>query len=314
VRSAPDVDASFLDMSYEADKQREFCQRVAETVGFEEGAWRLDPTVHPFCTSFSNRDVRLTTRYQPTGLGSLWGTLHESGHGQYAHGIASSLQRTPLASSPSLGLNESQSRTWENLVGRSRPFWIHWYEPLQTTFPDQLGDVSLDTFVAGINRARPGFIRVEADETTYSLHIILRFRIERQLIEGTLEPKDVREAWKAGMTELLGVEVSDDANGVLQDTHWSSGGIGYFPTYALGNVLSLQIWAVVQEAMPDLEAQLEAGELLELSAWLRDHLYSLGRKYKPMETLEKVTGSARIDPEPYLEYLREKQSAVSASA
>jgi carboxypeptidase Taq len=314
VRSAPDVDASFLDVSYEADKQREFCQLVAETVGFEEGAWRLDPTVHPFCTSFSNRDVRLTTRYQPTGLGSLWGTLHESGHGQYAHGIASSLQRTPLAGSPSLGLNESQSRTWENLVGRSRPFWIHWYEPLQSTFPDQLGDVSLDAFVAGINRARPGLIRVEADETTYSLHIILRFRIERQLIEGQLEPKDVREAWTAGMKELLGREVPDDANGVLQDTHWSSGGIGYFPTYALGNVLSLQIWAVVQEAMPDLDAQLEAGELLELSAWLRDNLYSLGRKFKPMETLEKVTGSSRIDPQPYLAYLREKQSAVSASA
>jgi carboxypeptidase Taq len=314
VKSAPDVDASFLDLSYDADKQREFCQRVAETVGFEEGSWRIDPTVHPFCTSFSTRDVRLTTRYQPTGLGSLWGTLHESGHGQYAHGIASSLERTPLASSPSLGLNESQSRTWENLVGRSRPFWLHWYEPLQSTFPDQLGDVSLDAFLAGINRARPGFIRVEADETTYSLHIILRFRLERQLIEETLEPKDVREAWNAGMQELLGLEVPDDANGVLQDTHWSSGGIGYFPTYALGNVLSLQIWAVVREALPDLDAQLEAGELLELSAWLRDNLYSLGRKFKPMETLERVTGSSRIDPQPYLTYLREKLAALSASA
>jgi carboxypeptidase Taq len=314
VKSAPDVDASFLDVSYDPDKQRDFCQRLAATVGFDEGSWRLDPTVHPFCTSFSNRDVRLTTRYQPTGLGSLWGTLHESGHGQYAHGIASSLGRTPLANSPSLGLNESQSRTWENLVGRSRPFWTHWYEPLQSTFPDELGPVSLDAFLAGINRARPGFIRVEADETTYSLHIILRFRLERQLIEGTLEPKDVREAWNEEMRELLGLEVTDDANGVLQDTHWSSGGIGYFPTYALGNVISLQIWAVVREALPDLDAQLEAGELLELSAWLRDNLYSLGRKFKPMETLERITGSSRIDTEPYLTYLREKQSALSASA
>ncbi len=314
VKSAPDVDASFLDVSYDADEQRDFCQRLAATVGFDEGAWRLDPTVHPFCTSFSNRDVRLTTRYQPTGLGSLWSTLHESGHGQYAHGIASSLQRTPLASSPSLGLNESQSRTWENLVGRSRPFWMYWYEPLQSTFPEQLGDVSLDAFLAGINRARPGLIRVEADETTYSLHIILRFGIERRLIEETLQPRDVREAWSEGMRELLGVEVTDDANGVLQDTHWSSGGIGYFPTYALGNVLSLQIWAVVQEALPDLDAQLEAGELLELSAWLRDNLYSLGRKFTPMETLERVTGSSRIDTEPYLTYLREKLSALPAGA
>jgi carboxypeptidase Taq len=314
VKSAPDVDASFLDVSYDPDKQRDFCQRLAATVGFDEGSWRLDPTVHPFCTSFSNRDVRLTTRYQPTGLGSLWGTLHESGHGQYAHGIASSLGRTPLANSPSLGLNESQSRTWENLVGRSRPFWAHWYEPLQSTFPDELGPVSLDAFLAGINRARPGFIRVEADETTYSLHIILRFRLERQLIEGTLEPKDVREAWNEEMRELLGLEVTDDANGVLQDTHWSSGGIGYFPTYALGNVISLQLWSVVREALPDLDAQMEAGELEPLSAWLTENLYSLGRKLTPKETIERLTGSPTIDPEPYLAYLREKAAALPAGA
>jgi carboxypeptidase Taq len=314
VKNAPTVDAPFLDVSYDPDRQREFCHRLAATLGFEEGSWRLDPTVHPFCTSFSNRDVRLTTRYQPTGLGALWGTMHESGHGLYAHGIADSLQRTPLANSPSLGLNESQSRTWENLVGRSRPFWTHWYEPLQSTFPDELGDVDLDTFHAGVNRAEPGFIRVEADETTYSLHIILRFDIERQLIEGTLAPKDVREAWNASMKELLGLDVPDDTNGVLQDTHWSGGGIGYFPTYALGNVISLQIWRVVREAIPDLDAQMEAGELLELSNWLRENLYSLGRKFKPMDTLERLTGSSRIDPQPYLTYLREKLAALPTSA
>jgi carboxypeptidase Taq len=314
VKDAPTVDAPFLDVSYDPDRQREFCQRLGDSVGFTEGSWRLDPTVHPFCTSFSNRDVRLTTRYQPTGLGALWGTMHEAGHGLYAHGIADSLQRTPLANSPSLGLNESQSRTWENLVGRSRPFWTHWYEPLQSTFPDQLGDVDLDAFHAGINRAEPGFIRVEADETTYSLHIILRFDIERQLIEETLAPKDVREAWNAGMKELLGLDVPDDTVGVLQDTHWSGGGIGYFPTYALGNVISLQIWSVVREAIPDLDAQMEAGELLELSNWLRENLYSLGRKFKPAETLERLTGSSRIDPQPYLTYLREKLAALPTSA
>jgi carboxypeptidase Taq len=240
--------------------------------------------------------------------------MHEAGHGLYGHGIASSLQRSPLANAPSLGLNESQSRTWENLVGRSRPFWSHWYEPLQATFPEQLGGVDLDAFVAAINRAEPGFIRVEADETTYSLHIILRFGLERQLIEGTLEPKDVREAWNAGMNELLGLDVPDDAHGVLQDTHWSGGGIGYFPTYALGNVISLQIWSVVREALPDLDAQMEAGELLELSTWLRENLYSLGRKFKPLETLERLTGSSRIDPQPYLTYLREKLAALPTCA
>jgi carboxypeptidase Taq len=314
VREAPEIDASFLHVPYPHVQQREFAERILATVGFEDGAWRLDTTVHPFCTSFSTRDVRLTTRYEETGFKSLWSTMHEAGHGLYAHGISRSLERTPLAGSPSLGLNESQSRSWENLVGRSRPFWSYWYEPLQSTFPDQLGDVELETFLAAINRAEPGLIRVEADETTYSLHIILRFDIERQLMEGTLDPKDLPEAWNAGMLELLGVEVPNDANGVLQDIHWSGGGIGYFPTYALGNVISLQIWAVVREAIPDLDAQMEAGELEGLSAWLRDNLYSLGRKYTPKETIERLTGEPRIDPQPYLAYLREKVSALPAGA
>jgi carboxypeptidase Taq len=314
VKQAPEVDASFLEGHFPADAQREIGQRVLETVGFEEGAWRLDTTVHPFCTSFSNRDVRLTTRFDERHLDSFWSTMHEAGHGLYAHGIADSLERTTLAGSPSLGLNESQSRTWENLVGRSRPFWTHWFEPLQDTFPDQLGSVSLDEFVTAINRAEPGFIRVEADETTYSLHIILRFELERGLIEERLAPKDLPEAWNERMRELLGLDVPDDARGVLQDIHWSQGGIGYFPTYALGNVISLQIWAAVREALPDVEAQMEAGELGELSEWLRDNLYSLGRKYKPKETIERLTGQAKIDPEPYLAYLRDKLAAVTASA
>jgi carboxypeptidase Taq len=312
VRDAPRIEAGFLEASYPADLQREFGERVLATVGFTDGAWRLDPTAHPFCISFSTRDVRLTTRYDAVGLHSLWSSLHEAGHGLYAHGIAPSLERTPLANAPSLGLNESQSRTWENLVGRSRPFWTHWFGPLQATFPDQLGTVGLDEFVAAVNRAEPGLIRVDADETTYSLHIILRFDLERQLIEETLAPKDVPEAWNAGMKDLLGIDVPDDARGVLQDVHWSSGGIGYFPTYALGNVISLQIWAAVREAIPDLDAQLEAGELETLSAWLRDNLYSLGRKLTPKETIERLTGSSKIDPEPYLAYLREKLAALAA--
>ena len=314
VREAPPVDATFLEESYPADLQREFGERVLATVGFTDGAWRLDTTAHPFCISFSTNDVRLTTRYDAVGLHSLWSSLHEAGHGLYAHGVSPSLERTPLAGAPSLGLNESQSRTWENLVGRSRPFWTHWFEPLQATFPEQLGGVELDEFVAAVNRAEPGLIRVDADETTYSLHIILRFDLERQLIEETLAPKDLPEAWNAGMKELLGVDVPDDARGVLQDVHWSSGGIGYFPTYALGNVISLQIWAAVREAIPDLDAQLEAGELGTLSAWVRDNLYSLGRKLTPKETIERITGSPTIDPEPYLAYLREKMAALPMGA
>ncbi|HJR93811.1 MAG TPA: carboxypeptidase M32 [Gaiellaceae bacterium] len=314
VQQAPRVDAEFFEQPFEAEKQERFCKRVLDTFGLEQGSYRLDPTVHPFCTSFSNRDVRMTTRYNETGIDALWSTMHEAGHGHYAHGIADSLQRTTLANSPSLGLNESQSRTWENLVGRSRPFWLHWYEPLQETFPSQLGDVDLETFLAAVNRAEPGLIRVEADETTYSLHIILRFELEQRLIEGSLDPKDLPEAWSEGMADLLGVEVPDDTHGVLQDIHWSQGGIGYFPTYALGNVISLQIWTSVREALPDLDAQMEVGELGELAAWLRENLYSLGRKFTPKETIERLTGTPTIDPEPYLAYLREKLAALPAGA
>jgi carboxypeptidase Taq len=314
VREAPQVDTSFFEQAFPTDTQEEFCKRILATLGLEEGSYRLDPTVHPFCTSFSTRDIRMTTRYNETGLDSIWSTMHEAGHGHYAHGIAPSLGRTLLATSPSLGLNESQSRTWENLVGRSRPFWLHWYEPLQETFPSQLGDVDLDTFLAAVNRAEPGLIRVEADETTYSLHIILRFELEQQLIEGSLDPTDLPEAWNAGMADLLGVEVPDDTHGVLQDIHWSQGGIGYFPTYALGNVISLQIWAAVRDAIPDLDAQMEAGELRELATWLRDNLYSLGRKLTPKETIERLTGTPGIDSQPYLAYLREKLAALPAGA
>jgi carboxypeptidase Taq len=311
VREAPRVDSSFLHAEYPEDRQVAFYERILATLGLEEGSYRLDPTVHPFCTSFSRRDVRMTTRFE-SGLDGLWSTMHEAGHGHYAHGIAPSLERTPLAGAPSLGLNESQSRTWENLVGRSRPFWLHWYEPLQETFPEQLGDVDLESFLAAVNRAEPGLIRVEADETTYSLHIILRFELEQQLIEGSLDPADLPDAWNAGMADLLGVEVPDDTHGVLQDIHWSQGGIGYFPTYALGNVISLQIWASVREAIPELDAQMEAGELGHLAAWLRDNLYSLGRKLTPKETIERLTGTPAIDPQPYLAYLREKLASLPA--
>jgi carboxypeptidase Taq len=311
VASAPEVDASFLRGDFPPDAQRAFAERVVSTLGFDEGSWRLDPTAHPFCTSFSNRDIRLTTRYRPDDLEAVWSTLHEAGHGLYGHGIADSLLRSPLGGAPSLGVNESQSRTWENLVGRSRPFWEHWYGPLQETFPS-LREVDLGTFVRAINRAEPSLIRVDADETTYSLHIILRFELEQEMIEGTVALEDLPEIWNARMDELLGVDVPSDSDGVLQDVHWSGGSIGYFPTYALGNVLSLQIWDVVRRNLPDLDDQLAAGDPLPLSNWLRDNLYSLGRKLTPKETLERLTGSPEIDPEPYLAYLRDKVAALAA--
>ncbi len=279
--------------------------------GWTRASWRLDPTAHPFCTSFSNRDVRLTTRYRPDDLKAFWSTLHEAGHGLYAHGIAGTLQRSPLAGAPSLGLNESQSRTWENLVGRSAPFWSHWYGPLQETFP-ALANIGREQFVRAINRAEPGPIRVDADETTYSLHIILRFELEQELVEGTAALEDLPEIWNARMKEFLGVDVHSNAEGVLQDVHWSSGAIGYFPTYALGNVISLQLWRVVRAALPDLDDQLAAGDPRPLSDWLRENLYSLGRKLTPKETIERLTGSPALDPAPYLEYLTDKVDGLEA--
>jgi carboxypeptidase Taq len=314
VAAAPEVDASFLQGGdFPVAEQRAFAEEVLPTLGFEDGAVRLDPTVHPFCTSFSNRDVRLTTRYRHDDLESVWSTLHEAGHGLYAHGNDSALMRTPLAGAPSLGLNESQSRTWENLVGRQRPFWTHWYPRLQERFPS-LATVDLDRFLRAINRAEPGLIRVDADETTYSLHIILRFELEQEIVTGAIRLEDLPEAWNARMKEFLGIDVPDDAHGVLQDVHWSGGGFGYFPTYALGNVISLQIWQRVRQELPDVDDAIATGDVSPLGDWLRDRLYRHGRKYTPQEMLERVVGSPEIDPEPYLAYLREKVEGLQELA
>ncbi len=309
VANAPAVDASFLQGDFPVEAQRAFADRVVSTLGLSDGSWRLDPTAHPFCTSFTNRDVRLTTRYRDHDLESIWSTMHEAGHGLYAHGIGDELLRSPLAGAPSLGLNESQSRTWENLVGRNPLFWEHWYAPLQETFP-ALAPIALEDFTRAINRAEPGLIRVDADETTYSLHIILRFELEQEMLEGTVALAELPEIWDARMKEFLGVEVPHVGDGVLQDVHWSGGGIGYFPTYALGNVISLQLWAVVRQALPDLDAQLAAGDVGQLSSWLRDNLYSLGRKLTPKETLERLTGSPELDAAPYLAYLGDKLAGL----
>jgi len=310
VAAAPRIEASFLRGDFPVERQEAFAREVVARLGFDDDAWRLDPTHHPFCVSFAHRDVRLTTRYRADDLESVWSTLHEAGHGLYAHGIAGSLQRSVLAHAPSLGMNESQSRTWENLVGRSLPFWRYFYPRLQELFPEQLAGVELDAFWRAVNRAEPGLIRVDADETTYSLHIILRFELEQELVAGTLAPEDLPEAWKARMREFLGVDVPTDADGVLQDVHWSAGGIGYFPTYALGNVISLQIWEHVRRELPDLDAQLEAGELRSLGEWLRERIYRHGRKFTPKETLGRAIGTQELDPQPYLAYLRAKTESL----
>jgi carboxypeptidase Taq len=234
--------------------------------------------------------------------------MHEFGHGLYEHQVDRSLERTPLCGGVSLGLHESQSRMWENLVGRSLPFLRWFYPRLQEAFSAQLGSVEVEDFYRAVNKIEPTFIRVDADQVTYNMHVILRFELEQEIVTDAIALADVPEAWNAKMKEYLGVDVPDDRRGVLQDVHWSGGGMGYFPTYSLGNVMSLQIWERVREAIPNLDEQFEQGEFGALREWLRDNLHRYGRKFTPQETLRHATGST-IDAKPYLAYLKKKYGA-----
>ena len=305
VGEAGEVDDSFLRGEFDVAKQREIGLEIVRRFGYADDAWRIDETPHPFMTTAGVGDVRLTTTYRPDDLTSLFATMHEFGHGIYEWGVDPALARTPLGSGASLGLHESQSRTWENLVGRSRSFWRFFYPRLQEAFPGRLGAVDEESFYRGINRVYPSLIRIDADEATYNMHIILRFELEQALIEGRLAVAELPDAWNARMEEYLGIAVPDDAHGVLQDMHWPGGSFGYFPTYSLGNVISVQIWERAREDLSDLDERFERGEFDDLREWLREHLYRLGRKFTPQETIERVTGNL-IDPGPYLRYLREK--------
>jgi carboxypeptidase Taq len=305
IGEAGEVDSSFLEGDFDVSAQREFSMKVLRAFGYTDDEWRLDQTAHPFMTSPGGGDIRLTTNFRPNDISSIFGSMHEFGHGVYEWGVDSSLQRTPLGSGVSLAVHESQSRSWENLIGRSRAFWRRFYPELQQTFPARLGSVDEETFYRAVNKVHPSLIRIDADEVTYNMHIILRFELEQELIDNRLEPKDLPEAWNQRMDEYLGVDVPDDARGVLQDMHWAGGSIGYFPTYSLGNVISVQIWERLNEDVGDVDEQMERGEFGEIREWLRTNLYVLGRKFTPQETIERVTGS-RIDPAPYVRYLREK--------
>jgi carboxypeptidase Taq len=247
----------------------------------------------------------LATYTNEGDLTSLFSTMHEFGHGVYEFEIDEKFARTPLATGTSAALHESQSRLWENLVGRSRGFWRWFYPQLQPLFQDALGAVDEAAFVRAISAIQPGLIRGDADEVTYGLHIILRFELEQELLAGSVAVHDLPELWNTRMKEYLGVDVPDDAHGVLQDMHWSIGFIGYFPTYQLGNVISVQIWDCARAELGDLEAEFARGEFQPLREWLREQIYRHGSKYPPRELLRRVTGSA-LDPEPYLRYLRTK--------
>ncbi|HWQ02385.1 MAG TPA: carboxypeptidase M32 [Gaiellaceae bacterium] len=309
--SQQDVDDSCLHGHFPVEAQKEMQRYLLSRFGYRENTWRIDPVAHPFATSFGTSDIRMTTYYPESEMRGVFAAMHEGGHALYEHNVSPSLERTPLCRGVSLGLHESQSRMFENLVGRSIQWWSWAYPELQRLFPGSFADVPVEDFHRAINKVQPSLIRIEADEGTYSLHIILRFELEQDLIAGTVAAADLSAVWNERMEEYLGVEVPDDEHGVLQDVHWSRGTLGYFPTYALGNVISVQMWEKVREDVPDLDDHMERGELTALTDWLREKLWRHGRKFTPKETLERVVGGG-LDPEPYLSYLNGKLTTLTA--
>ena len=300
------VEHDFLHGYFPPEAQRAAAMSLLELLGFDPASWRLDPTAHPFAMSGAPTDIRITTRFDSRHLTeSLFMAMHEFGHGLYEHQVSPALWRSPLGRGASLGLHESQSRLWENLVGRSRGLWRMLLPRLRSAFPQQLAHVELDDFYRAVNRVELSPIRARADEATYNLHVILRFELERELFDGSLAVRDLPEAWNAGMEEYLGVTVPDASQGVLQDVHWAAGLFGYFPTYALGNVMSAQIWERALEQIPTLGDRLASEDIAALRDWLGERLHRHGRKLTPRETLERAVGSD-LDPEPYLTYLRAK--------
>jgi carboxypeptidase Taq len=305
----PQADVSFLDRIFDIDQQARYNRQLMEKLGFDLSRGRLDITAHPFTTTLGFDDVRITTRYHPDNLLSgIFSTIHESGHAFYELNIDPSLRGTCLADGVSMGIHESQSRLWENVIGRSRAFWEGQLPALMAAFPDQLSAVGSDAFYRGVNRVRPSLIRVEADEVSYSLHIILRFELEKRLFSGDLAVEDLPAAWRESMREFLGVEPETDADGVLQDVHWSQGSFGYFPSYALGNLYGLQFWKKLRQDLqsradlPAPEAAVARGDFSAIHTWLRDHIHQWGRRLDPADLLKQVTGES-LSITPFLEYI-----------
>ena len=300
------VDDSFLHGAFPLDAQRELVTELVAELPLEPDSWRLDPTAHPFASAISRRDLRLTTRYDPEHLTTaLFTSLHEAGHALYEAGVDPALDRTTLGRPRSLGLHESQSRLWENWVGRSRAYLSRLHPRLVESFPAQLGGVGPEDLYRAANRVRPSLIRTDADEATYNLHILLRFRLELDIVEERVALPDLPEAWGELTREYLGIEVPDDARGVLQDVHWAGGSIGYFPTYSLGNVLAGQLWEAAVRDLGDLEGPIGRGELRSLGEWLRENIHRHGRKLTTAELISRVTGRP-IDVGPYLHHLKDK--------
>ena len=302
----PQVNDKVLHQAFPIEKQRDFALDIVKAFGFDFNRGVQAISVHPFATNFSINDVRITTRFSPNFLNpAIFGMMHEAGHGMYEQGGAQHLDATPLAGGTSLGVHESQSRLWENVVGRSKGFWSWALPRLQASFPDQVGNISVDDFYRAINKVQQSFIRVEADEATYNLHIILRFELEKDILTGKIALKDLPKEWNQRFEAYFGKVPPNDSEGVLQDVHWSAGLVGYFPTYALGNLLSLQYYNCALKEHPSLPDEIAAGKFDTLHSWLQTNIHQHGRKFTSSELTQRITGEA-IQSRDYIAYLQQK--------
>jgi carboxypeptidase Taq len=299
-----------LEREYPVDRQQPFGQKAAAAIGFDFDAGRLDVTTHPFCSGLGPGDCRITTRYNPRRLNdAFFGILHEAGHGIYDQGLDPEHFGTPMGSATSLGIHESQSRLWENQVGRSRSFWEYFFPQTQQTFPEALSGVTLDDFVFATNDVQPSYIRVEADEATYNMHIILRFELEQALVSGDLKPADVPAAWDAKFAHSFSLKPPTNALGCLQDIHWSMGGLGYFPTYTLGNLYAAQFMEQARQDLGDLDEDFRRGEFGRLKGWLNEKIHRQGQRYRAAELCQRITGKP-LSHRPLLTYLRNKYAPL----
>jgi len=313
IASMPRPDDSFLDQDFNVENQARFSGDLIQRLGFDTRRGRLDVSAHPFTTTLGFDDVRMTTRYLPRQVQSgIFSTIHESGHAFYEMDFPEEIRGSCLAEGASMGIHESQSRLWENVIGRSRVFWEAMFPVLQSYFPDALSRVNTEKFYRAINLVEPSLIRIEADEVSYSLHIILRFSLERDLFSGALDPADLPAAWREKMKELLGIEPETDAQGVLQDVHWSMGYFGYFPSYALGNLYGLEFWEKLKKDIHDVDDLIAGGKFEPIRLWLREKIYTLGRRPEPRDLLKSVTGN-NLSAEPFLRYIESKYTGLYGS-
>jgi len=310
IGKAPQVDTEFLNQDFPVEMQGKFGKMLQEGMGYDYNRGRLDITAHPFMTSLGYNDVRLTTHYNKNDLLSgIYSNIHEAGHGQYEQGFGKGLRGSLLANGSSMGIHESQSRFWENIVGRDINYWANYYPELVKIYPEQLKDVHLNDFYKAVNKVEPSLIRIEADEVTYSMHVILRFRLEMDMIAGDLSVKDLPDAWNAESEKLFGIKPDSNSQGILQDIHWAAGLYGYFPTYALGNLYGAQFTNIMKEDLPDFDLCLIKGDLLPIKEWLNGKIHKYGSSVSASDLIKQISGES-LNPQYFLEYLEKKYKTI----